>query len=106
MLRCAALRCAAQRSAAVRSGAARSVPFIAPTRQPALLGPTLTLFDSTAGLSEPTLDPFGRDFGAQWIQLGRPGPSKVMVSLQRGAKITKSYFYCFCCRKIGPKISK
>ena len=70
------------------------------------IGPILATVNPLMAKSEATfaaLTPLGRDFDAQSVPARPPRPSKVMVSLQSGAKITKSHFSRFCHRETGPE---
>ena len=70
-----------------------SSPFHNSDKQPDLTGPTFAALTPLAALFDvvlAVLTPLGRDFVAQVAPTWAPRPSKVELSLQRGAKVTKN----------------
>ena len=58
------------------------------------------------GLFRPPWQPLGPDFLDRVAPTWAAGPSKVVILLQRGVKITKSHFSCMFASKVGPSTFK
>ena len=89
---CAVLRreTGAARSGPVRPGPARCGPIHSSDSQGDLSGDALGASGARVYELCTVLTPIGRNFSSQVLSISVPCPSKVMVLLQRGAKIATS----------------